>query len=113
MMLLFNQVSEIKQISMLLVLSSAYKAGAASGLTIERALRIMHLGTILAAVGSLDILTGMSVRNWPLPLFTIDSLLLLSNSRGIITGILRAIDLNLSRTFLPALVPLYFRLATQ
>lgn len=35
---------------MLLVLSSAYKAGAASGLTIERALRIIHLGTILAAV---------------------------------------------------------------
>ena len=63
MMLLFNQVSEIKQISILLVLSSAYKAGAASGLTIERALRIMHLGTILAAVGSLDILTEVSVRN--------------------------------------------------
>lgn len=77
---------------MLLVLSSAYKAGDASGLTIERALRIIHLSTILAAVGSLDILTGVSVRNRPPPLLTIVGLTL-SNLRDVITGILRALEL--------------------
>lgn len=104
----------MKQISIFLALSSACKAGTALGLTIERALRIMHLGTILAAVGSLDILTEVSVHNQPLSYFSIVNLLLfLSDLQDIITGIFKAFLLHLSRTFLPTLVPIYFHLTAQ
>lgn len=61
----------------------------------------MHLGTILAAVGSLDILTEANVHNRPLPLFTFASLLLLPSLPDITTGILPLRTLNLSRIFLP------------
>ena len=47
----FNHVSEIKQISMLLVYTSEYNAAAASGFANDLAFMIKHLGTTLAEGG--------------------------------------------------------------
>lgn len=64
---------------MLLVLSLVYKVGVVLGLMIEWVLRIMYFGIILVVVGFLDILIGVSVRNWLFLFFIIDSFLLLFN----------------------------------
>ena len=47
---------------MLLLLSSAERAGAASGFARHRAFKTIHFGTIFGAVGPLLILTIESVR---------------------------------------------------
>lgn len=57
---LFSQDFETKQTSILLLLSSAYKARAVSDYAREQALMTIHFGTALGEVGVFSILTEMS-----------------------------------------------------
>ena len=54
--------SETKEMSMLLVLSSAYRAGAASAFTKNRILRIIYLGTSLGAALAFTTFRKVNVR---------------------------------------------------
>ena len=103
---LFSQDSETKQLSILLLLSSAYKAGVASSASArERACITIHFGTVLEKWESFTIFNEMNDRLSIDFILSCSLLTLRDRQREPAMGIFISKLSRFSLTYLPALQP--------